>query len=1039
MLAHLLRTLIRRPLLLLLGLVIVVAAGIQGWQRMPVDLLPSLDVPVVNVITHLPGSSPQDMELLISRPIEAQMRGIAGAHRVLSTSAPGISQISIQFDWGTSVQDARQLVQARLSQLIPLLPQGVTPRLESIGTTLQEVAGYVIIGNSAPAQLTTAVRYQLLPRLANVDGVSFVDILGGEQRAFIASIKPEALMRLHLRLDDIAKALALANRVEIAGFAAQGGREWLVRSDGRAITLDDLGKIAVGTTSAGRPVLLAEVAELRAAWAPKHYTVHGGGKPAVALLVRKQPGASALQVVQQVDRELRALQHLLPPDSKIEKFYDQSEMISAARDEIVQDLWLGALLVVGVLYFFLGSIRPTLVVALTIPVTLLATLAAMQWLGLSLNVVTMTALALAIGMVVDDAIIVAENIARHSGSDSGNVGEEIEEKIGAKIEGKGSDQADAAINGAVEIAGPDASGTFTTVAAFLPLILLGGIASLFLHPFGWTICLALLVSLLISLTMVPVLSAQGFRPSAMRHAPGDRLMLGIKGVVLRLFEYAIAHRRTVVFSVIGFIFLGVIAALSGRASMLPPLDEGSILVEYTMPPGTALAESNRIGNQLEKIALAQSDVSTVYRRTGSPMSGYQVEGVNRGELMIKLAAKDHRTHSASEIMAHFKRLYAPFSGMSFLYHQPTQEKIDESFSGMPALFGVTVYGDDEDTLIRLAARVETELKKNTHISNIINNTKVHSNQVTVRLRHGALAQYGLKPNDVMSVVRAAGLGIQATQIIREQETIPVLLRLEGIDLNHPDKIAQLSVPLPNGGWVPLAKVADILAAAGASTITRLNGQREITLLAEADGNLISVAREVEQQLTTLNLPSGYSAAVSGQYQVLIHTAVEFLWVTATAALLIYLIMVLQFASWSQPLAILAAIPLALSGGLILLRMTGQGIDISAGMGALTLIGIAVNNGIVLVDFANGLMQKNLPAKTAWKQAISVRLRPVLLTTVTTIASLLPIAIGLGGASEIFRPFATMVIGGLITAMFGSLLLLPAILMKKSLSEEILAT
>jgi len=1015
MLARLLRSLIQRPLILLLGLVMVIAAGIQGWQRMPMDLLPRLDVPVVNIITHLPGASPQDVELLLSRPIEAQMHGIAGVHRVASTSAPGISQISIQFDWGTSVQDARQLVQARLSQVAPLLPQSVSPRLENIGTTLQEVAGYVITGDSAPAQLTTAIRYQLLPRLTNVDGVSFVDILGGEQRAFIASVKPEALMRLHLRLDDIANALALANRVEIAGFAEQGGREWLVRADGRAITLDDLGKMAVGTTTSGRPVLLAEIADLRAAWAPKHYVVHGGGKPAVALLVRKQPGASALHVVQQVDQELKHLRHLLPPGSKIEKFYDQSEIIAQAKDEIVQDLWLGAALVVGVLYFFLGSIRPTLVVALTIPVTLLATLAAMQWLGLSLNVITMTALALAVGMVVDDAIIVAENIARHSA--------------------KGNDHAVAAIDGAVEIAGPDASGTFTTVAAFLPLILMSGIASLFLHPFGWTISVALLVSLVISLSMVPVLSAQkNFHPDAQRHASGDRLMQGIKGVVLRLFKHALYRRKMLAFAVIGFIVLGVAAAVTGPASMLPPLDEGSILVEYTMPPGTSLAESNRIGNQLERIALAQPDVSTVYRRTGSPTSGYQIEGVNRGELMIKLAPKDRREHSAAEIMDRFKRLYAAFSGMSFLYHKPTQEKMDESFSGLPALFGVTVFGDDEDTLIRLANRIETELKKNPTISNIVNNTKVRSNQVTVRLRYGDLAQYGLMLGDVMSTVRAAGLGIEATQIIREQETIPVLLRLQGIDLKTPDTIARLPVPLPNGGWIPLGKVAEIVPAAEASVITRLNGQREITLLAEAEGNLVTVARQVGQQLSTMTLPSGYSAAVSGQYQVLMDTAVEFLWVAVAAALLIYLIMVLQLASWWQPLAILAVIPLALAGGLISLRLTGQGLDVSAGMGALTLIGIAVNNGIVLVDFANRRMHEGDPAAQAWEQAIGIRLRPVLLTAITTIASLLPIAIGLGGASEIFRPFAIMVIGGLIAAMFGSLLFLPALLINQKERE-----
>ncbi|MDQ6950869.1 MAG: efflux RND transporter permease subunit [Mariprofundales bacterium] len=1021
-LQSMLHRLIQRPLILLLGLVIIIAAGIQGWYRMPVDLLPQLDVPVVNIITHLPGASPQDVDFLVSRPIASRMRGMASVHRVASTSAQGISQISIQFDWGTPVQDARQLVQARLSQLVAVLPQGVTPHLESIGTTLQEVAGYVITGSSDPVQLTNAVRYQLLPRLTNVDGVSLVNILGGEQRAFIASIKPEALMRLHLRLPDIASALARANKVEVSGFSTQGGREWLVRADGRAVTLHDLGKIVVGTTPLGRPVLLAEIADLRAAWAPKHYIIHGGGKPAIALLVRKQPGASALLVVRQVDQALKHLQQLLPPGTKIQKFYDQSEIITHARDEIVQDLWLGAVLVVGVLYFFLGAIRPTLVVALTIPITLLATLAAMQLLGLSLNVITMTALALAIGMVVDDAIIVAENIARHA------------DTLHAK---QGRDHAIAAVEGTVEISGPDASGTFTTIAAFLPLILLGGMASLFLHPFGWTISIALLASLLISLTMVPVLSAhRKFRSEGQRHAAGDRLMERIKATVLCLLQQALPHRKMVSIAVLGFVALAVIAAATGRANLLPPLDEGALLIEYTMPPGTSLAESNRIANRLERIALAQPDVSTVYRRTGSPMRGYQIEGVNRGEMTIKLVPTDQRTASAAEIMNRFKRLYAPFSGISVLYHQPTQEKMDESFSGLPALFGVTVYGGENgDILTRLANRVEAVLKKSPQLSNIINNNKIRSNQITVRLRPGALAQYGLTPMDVMNIVRAAGLGIQTTQIIHGQETIPVLLRLQGVDLKQPDKIAHIPVPLPNGEWIPLSKVADIIPAAVAASITRVNGQREITLLAEADGNILSVARQVGQQLATLKMPSGYSVAVSGQYQVLIHTAIEFLWVAVAAALLIYLIMVLQFGSWLQPLAILAAIPLALSGGLIALRLSGEGVDVSAGMGALTLIGIAVNNGIVLVDFANRRMQEGASSLIAWEQAISVRLRPVLLTAITTMASLLPIAIGWGGASEIFRPFAITVIGGLIAAMFGSLLILPILLINRNSSAH----
>ena len=400
MLSKLISAFIQRPLLLALGLILILVAGIQGWQRMSVDLLPNLDVPVVNIITHLPGASPQDVELLLTRPIESAMQGISGVHRVASTSAQGISHISVQFDWGTKISDARQLVQARLGLLSSTLPQGVAPRLEQIGTTLQEVAGYTLTSPSDPVALLNAARYRLLPRLTQVQGVSFVDVLGGEQRAFIVRIRPAALMRLHLRLSDVASALAATNQVNVAGFAQDGGREWLVRTDGRILNLDSLRRTAIRLPSSARPILLGEIADVREGRVPKHYTVHGNGRPAVALLVRKQPGASAIDVVHRIDKELSRLQALLPKGTKLEKFYDQSEIIARAKSEIVTDLWVGAGLVVFVLYFFLGSIRPTLVVALTIPTTLLATLAIMRALGMSLNVVTMTALALVIGMIV---------------------------------------------------------------------------------------------------------------------------------------------------------------------------------------------------------------------------------------------------------------------------------------------------------------------------------------------------------------------------------------------------------------------------------------------------------------------------------------------------------------------------------------------------------------------------------------------------------------------------------------------------------------
>jgi len=1011
---------IERPLLLALGLVLVCAAGVQGWQRMAVDLLPNMDVPMVNIISHLPGASPQDVELLVTRPIESAVQGTAGVHRVASTSAQGISRISVQFDWGTSVNDARQLVQARLGLLASSLPSGVAPRLEQIGTSLQEVAGYTIRGGVDPVELANAVRYLLLSRLTQIEGVSFVDMLGDERRAFVVRIKPEALMRLHLKLSDIATAIQSSNTVSIAGFAQAGGREWLVRSDGRILSLKDLKNLSLRPPSAARPILLGEIADVREGRAPKHYIVHGDGKPAIALLVRKQHGASAIDVVKRVDAAIVGLRSLLPTGSTIEKFYDQSEIIGRAKTEIGRDLILGAVLVVAVLYLFLGSIRPTMVVAMTIPITLLATVAVMQELGLSLNVITMTALALVIGMVVDDAIIVAENIARHGPH-------------------KPMDQA--AVDATLEIAGPDASGTFTTVAVFLPLFAIGGLAALFLKPFGWTVSVALLVSLLFSLLVVPSLSAMPWFASRKRPDKPNRLVNASHDLLERLkvmlehgLDWGFRHKQSIIIA--GLLWVGVAGLLAGlgRFSMLPPIDEGSILIEYTMPPGTSLAESNRIGNRLEQIAMQQPDVASVYRRTGSPISGYQIEGVNRGEMTVKLTPRSQRNHSAETVIQHLRKRFSSMTGMSFLYHQPTQEKMDESFSGLPALFGVTIHGEDENKLIELAGRVEALLNQSPDISNIVNNTKVRSNQVSVRLRSMDMARLGLTPADVMQAVRAAGLGVVASTVVREQESFPVLLQWRKTSIKHPDDIGRLPIATPDGGWVPLSRVANIESSAVAATITRLNGQHQITLLAEAEGNLVSIARAVQAQLDRMKWPEGYSARVSGQYRVLMQSLGEFAVAALAAVALIYLIMVLQFRDWRQPLAILAVIPVSLGGGMIAVEGFGLGVDASIGMGALTLIGIAVNNGIVLIDFANRGLVQGLSIMEAWKQAVDVRLRPVLMTAATTIASLIPIALGIGGVSEIFRPFAVMVIGGLLAAMMGTLILLPILLVKYQHSE-----
>ncbi|MBL7187085.1 MAG: efflux RND transporter permease subunit [Phycisphaerae bacterium] len=1009
-----LQFIIKRPLIILFAVAVIVFGGIYSALHMPVDLFPNLEVPVVNIITHLPAVASEDIELLISRPIEDQMRTIPQARRVASTSVQGISQVTVEFTWGTTVRDARQVVQAELARLRNILPSGVNPRLENIGTTLQEVVGYVLYGGSDLVTLRNIIQHDLASRLMDVEGVSLVQVLGGDRRAFNVSIKPETLARLHQTVNDVVATIRKNNISVTAGYLDRSSREYLIRGDGRLKTIDDIRSLPV-VSDGENSVLLGSIADVSEGVAPRHYVVRGDGIPAVAFIVSKQPGAGTIDVVRGVEAKMADLRTLLPQGTNVKKFYDQSEIIAEARNAIFHNMLAGAFLAILVLYFFLGSLRPTLIVALTIPISILAALAIMGLSGLSLNIITMTALTLAIGMIVDDAIVVAENIYRNRLN--------------------GLNEIQASIQGTAEIAGPDASGTFTTVAAFVPLILVTGLAALFLKPFGLTISTALLASLILSLTLVPVLLSRTV--SAVPHTDfaGARLLGLLNRLTQTALRYSFKHKRRILCVTILFLSLAGLAAFLGKVNVLPPIDEGALLIEYVMPPGTALSESNRIGDALDRIALADQDVLCVYRRTGSPETGYQIEGVNKGELVIKLKPKTGRKRSVTEIMAALKKAYTKFNGVVFLYHQPTQEKIDESFSGLPALFGVTIYGTDMDTLVSLGNKVEGILAKDPAIANIVNNTKVKSPEINVRLDYPKLAQYGVKAEDVFAALQASQFGLEATRIIRQKEDVAVMVKMP---ISKPPDLVQfrqLPVTAGNGEIIPLDRVADIQISHVPASITRLNGQREITLMAEVNGSITSAVSRLRKQFSSIELPKGYSIDFTGQYKTLIETATEMLFVFLAAVVLIYLIMVMQFHSWLQPLIILFTVPLSLVGGIIALFITRQGIDVSVGMGVVTLVGISVNNAIVLFDCSNRNISSGNTVQESLLFAASVRLRPVLMTALTTIFALVPTAIGTTVGSNIFQPFAVTVIGGLISGTIGTLLIVPTIVAAVSHHRE----
>jgi len=995
---------ISNPIAVILLATVVVWGGAFALLHLPVGLFPGLDVPVVNVISHLPGAAAGDMELLITRPIEDRLRRIPGIQRVSSTSIEDVSQVTAEFDWGTRLTDARQLVQAELSSVQRNLPEGVKPRLENIGTTLQEVVGYVVYGGGSPIDLRTTVQTELASRLMGVEGVSRVDVLGGDEPAFIVQLRPEALAREHLTIGDVTTALAEHNQVVAADFIDRGSREYLIRGDSRLRTVEDVLAVPVVAGGTGS-VLLKDIATVRSGRAPRHYQVHGNGLTAVAFIVSKQPDASTIEVVHGIGRELAGFKTFLPPGAQVRKFYDQAEIVTEARDSLFHDLIIGAVLAAAVLFFFMGTFRATLIVAATIPITLLASLAMMQAFGRSLNVITLSALTLAVGMVVDDAIVVTESIVRHLQS--------------------GKDLQSASLTGAAEIAGPDASGTFTTIAAFAPLLFLGGIAGLFVRPFGLVVSVALLASLVVSLTFVPMMFGH-VGVTGLRHTMGSRVLAWLDRALQRTLRFCFAHRVTTVLVGILTLGLGGLAAWLGPVSVLPSIDEGAILIEYVMPPGTSLKESGRVGDILDREALSEKDVETVYRRTGSPERGFQIEGVNRGELTIKLAPRSARTRTVGQIMESLRRKYSKIPGVAFLYHQPTQERMDESLSGLPAMFGVTIFGADMNKLVSLAAQAEKIMAEDPALANIINNTKIKSPQVIVRPNPVELARCGISPSDVFKTIQAGRFGVQATTIVRQRQQVQVLVKADSPSHATLDWLEGLAVSTPSGRTVPLRRVADIRVTELPASVTRLNGQREVTILADVNGSIPAAVNRLRHKFSAISLPGGYSIAFTGQYQVMKRTVLDFVLVGLAAIMLIYLIMAMQFRSWLQPLIILVTIPVALVGAIVLLAITRVGLDVSVGMGALTLVGISVNNAIVLLDYANRGLAAGGTISGSLQSAASVRLRPILMTAITTIFALIPVAVNSAVGSRIFQPFAITVIGGLLSATAATLVLVPVL-------------
>ena len=999
---------LKQPAYTVLLIVFLVFAG--GWAlfKMPVEFFPGLNYPLVNIVTQYPGASSEDVELLVTRPIEGAVQSIRGVRRTSSISAMGVSQVTVEFGQRYDLLSARQLISAALSRLSGRLPAGTHPLIDNLGSRMQQIVGYTIVNSRIPqTKLRQSVEYQLVPVLRSIPGISRIDVMGGERPAFVVEPNLAHLKQLGLSLLDL-KQLLLASNVTLSGrYLEENHLDIPIRGNGQVQSLHDLRFLPVRSQPNQPPIFLKDVATVRKGHIPEHYVIRSDNRPAVAIVIQKTLGTSATGIARKVDKKIREYHSVLPTGSKIQKFYDQSEILNESMAGVKNELWMGAILAILVLFIFLRRWYPTLVVSLTIPLALLSAAILMLFSGYSLNMMTLAALTLSIGMVVDDSVIVMENIERH-------------QELGFPLN-------QAIMNGTRQILGPDVSGTLTTIIVFLPLLFLTGFLRQLVLPFGMTISFTLLASLILSLTLIPVLMQWRHGQMAKKRDMPRLLKRFIHGND-SLFRLA-TNRKKLLFGSLTIAFVGLLllVLLLNSVGFLPAIDEGTLLIEYVMRPGVSLKESYRVGEQLSRKAHTVPDVKNVYLKIGSPENTYYIEGVNRGELRMKLRDKTHRRHSADELLEQFRQKFSGIEGIVCLYHQPTQENIDESFSGLPAFFGISIQGENLDSLVVLSKRMEKAASTTPGIHGLVNNAKFEVPQIEVIPRRPQLARFGVTAEDVLSQMALSFRGEIVSYFIKGQAPVAIFLRLPKDERKNLTDLKTLPIQVKSGQTLPLERLARIDYRNTLPSITHLNSQREITLVAGISGNIFGVVRRLKENLSRIHLPAGYTIDIRGQYQTLIQSVQQFAWVILAAILLVYMVLFLQFRSFWQPFVILLKIPLDFIGVFIALLITRQSLNLSVAIGLLTLVGVSVNNAIVLIDMANRLQEsEKIPVREALLEAVHIRTRPILMTGLTTIFGLLPAAIGMGIGSKIHQPFAITLIGGMITGIFFSLNIVPAL-------------
>lgn len=1005
-----------RPLVLLASLLILIGGCWTAW-RMEVDVFPDLTAPTVVVMTEAPGMATEEVEQLVSFPIETAVNGATDVRRVRSNSTTGFSIVWVEFDWGTDIFNARQTVSEKLATVADLLPDGVgMPTLAPQSSILGEV---IFIGlttdSTSLMDLRTMTEWTIRPRLLSTGGVAQVTVMGGDMKEYQIQLYPERMKHYGVSLAEVKAATENMNRNSTGGVLYEYGNEYIVRGTLMSTDTRDIAKAVVKRTAEGNPILLEDIAKVTiGAKVPKVGLAAIDGKPGVLVTVTKQPSTSTLELTQQIDKAVEELKQALPADVKMHThLYRQQEFIDSSISNIKKSLIEGGIFVTLVLFIFLMNARTTAISLVTIPLSLLVTLIVLKAMGMTINTMSIGGMAIAIGSLVDDAIVDVENVfkrLRH------NRCLPEEQRLPALT---------VIFEASREVRMPILNSTLIIVVSFLPLFFLSGMEGRMLVPLGVAFIVSLFASTLVALTLTPVLCSYLLtRPKDKSTEP--KWVVALKRKYGQLLAVVLRHEK----AVLGTVGVLTIAALAtfftfGR-SFLPPFNEGSMTINISSLPGISLEESDRIGRQAEQILLTIPEVNAVARKTGRAELDAHARGVNSSEIEVPYTLRDR---SKDAMIADIREKMKAIPGINVEIGQPISHRIDAMLSGTSANIAIKIFGPELNQLQKLANDVKTSIADVEGVADLTVEQQMERPQLTIRPRRNQLAAYGISLPEFASIVRTLLGGETVSQIYDGGKSFDLTLKIADSHRESIDDIKRMLIDTGDGQKIPFEYVADIVSSAGPNAISRENAQRKIVVSANvAERDLRSVVNDIRKNIEEkVAMPKDYHVEYGGQFESE-ETASRILHLLSVISICIMLLLLYQqFRSWKQAIIVLLNLPLALIGGVAVLAITSGVVSIPATIGFISLFGIATRGGMLLVDHYNELQRRGISREESIISGSTDRLLPIIMTALTSALALIPLAIGYDlPGNEIQSPMAQVMLGGLLTSTLLNLLVIPIV-------------